>query len=143
MFRALSVIAAVAALAVSAAPVSSAVTSKKPTRPSVVVLIGYNDYPRDGARLPASARVNQQDITLVHEGFSIDVVAKPKPRGVIGLQPNGGLAHRDRKAKAPRPGIRNSTLDVATSEVFVANHTEGTIRGVVGGRYGDGRFGGR
>ena len=25
----------------------------------------------------------------------------------------------------------------------VANHSEGTVRGIIGGRYGDGKFGGR
>ena len=38
-------------------------------------------------------------------------------------------------------GVRNFTLDVASSEVL-ANHTEGTVRGISAGRYGDGRFAG-
>lgn len=43
MIRALSILAAVAALAVSAAPVGSAGTSKKPPQPSYSISSGGND----------------------------------------------------------------------------------------------------
>ena len=44
MFRALTILAAVVALAVSASPVASAHASKTAAQRGVVVLIGANDY---------------------------------------------------------------------------------------------------
>jgi hypothetical protein len=80
MFRVLTILAAVAALAVSAAP--------------------------------ASAHWYELEDVIVTE-----VIAKPKPRGVFGLAPNGGLAHRDRSKKPPPSSVLHGEGPVGEMEV--------------------------
>jgi hypothetical protein len=83
MIRALSILAAIAALAVSAAPVASAGTSKMP---------------------PSQTFIDKG----TPETLAMNATGTAKGRGA------------DK----------------------VANHTEGTVRGISAGRYGDGRFAG-
>jgi hypothetical protein len=79
MFRALTIVAAVVAVAVSASPASAASSATPPPRTTqVVVLIGANDYgvvaPRGASKGPASAGTSNAKVRRPHAaGFSIDV----------------------------------------------------------------------
>ena len=86
MFRVLTILAAIVALAVSAAP--------------------------------ASARGNQQGITLAHEGLCCRyVIAKPQPRGTMSGEHINDVTLA--KAKVPRRGVKGFTVDMATEKLTV------------------------
>ena len=91
MFRALTTLTAIVALAVSAAPVASAFersnapfTVDMAKKPPPGLLVGGSGGAGSLGRTSKAGpskppRVNQQGITLAHEGFKLRVVAKPKP----------------------------------------------------------------
>ena len=101
MIRALTILAAIVALAVSAAPASAGLLSSP---------LGVS-----GAMGNKTMLSNGQGV-LITNGTADDQ-----------------MKYAERFTVDPQDGATRS----------VANHTEGTTRGVVGGRYGDGRFAGR
>ena len=123
MFRVLTILAAVAALAVSAAPVASAGSSKPPPSQTFIE-IGTTET----LDMNATGTATGHSAGMAPDfGIYLSLrKAPPKPRGFVDI---GNVM--DEKVSSGRGAGK------------VANHTEGTIRGISGGRWAEGQFVGR